>query len=141
MAGDVPPNASLLQGRAQAMSGSEKIRSILLGMALAAVFASCPARAADYAPMDCEKASKPAEKTICSTYSLGQREARVATMYGILTSLVAMGARGNVGEAQIAWIKKRDECETDVACIESAYSERIKQLSEAFDTIAARGPF
>ena len=62
-------------------------------------------------------------------------------MYGILTSLVAMGARSDLGEAQIAWIKKRDECETDVACIDVAYSERIKQLATAFDTIAARGPF
>jgi uncharacterized protein len=123
------------------MTRSGKLKSILISAALAVVCASSSARAADYAPMDCEKASKPAEKTICAAYSLGQREARVATMYGILSSLVAMGSRSNLGEAQIAWIKKRDECQTDVGCIEAAYSERIKQLSAAFDTIAARGPF
>ncbi len=123
------------------MSRSQKLKWCLLGAAMAAVCASSAAKAADYAPIDCEKASKTAEKTICSSYSLGQREARVAAMYGILTSLVAMGARGDLGDAQLAWIKKRDGCETDLACIESAYSERIKQLSEAFDTIATRGPF
>jgi uncharacterized protein len=123
------------------MSRSLKLRSIWLGATLAVFCATSAVKAADYAPMDCEKASKPAEKTICSTYSLGQREARVATMYGILMSLAAMGARGNIGDAQIAWIKKRDECEADVSCIESAYSTRIKELSDAFNAIAARGPF
>jgi uncharacterized protein len=47
-----------------------------------AIFAICfPAVAAagDYAPINCAKAKTPAETKICTTYSLGEAEARMAT--------------------------------------------------------------
>jgi uncharacterized protein len=57
--------------------------------------------AADYAPINCAKATSAADVTICKTYSLGQAEARMATLYGIAMSLVAMGQRGDIGDAQL----------------------------------------
>jgi uncharacterized protein len=69
-------------------------------VALSLLVASAPGRAADYAPFDCSKASAPAERAICRSYPFGQAEARMATMFGIVTSLVAMGQRGDIGDAQ-----------------------------------------
>jgi uncharacterized protein len=110
-------------------------------VALSLLVASVPARAADYAPIDCSKASSPAERAICRSYPLGQAEARMATMFGIVTSLVAMGRRGDIGDAQRKWLNQRDACGDDSACLARAYQSRITALSSALDAIASRGPF
>jgi uncharacterized protein len=109
--------------------------------ALSLLAASIPARAADYAPIDCSKASSPAERTICRSYPLGQAEARMATLFGVVTSLVAMGQRADIGDAQRKWLKERNGCGNDGACIARAYQSRIGTLSATLDTIASRGPF
>jgi uncharacterized protein len=110
-------------------------------IALSLLAASVPARAADYAPIDCSKASSPAERTICRSYPLGQAEARMATLFGVVTSLVAMGQRGDIGDAQRKWLKERNACADDNACIARAYQSRIAALSETLDAIASHGPF
>jgi uncharacterized protein len=110
-------------------------------IAVAFLAVSAPARAADYAPIDCGKASLPAERAICSSYPLGQAEARMATLFGVVTSLVAMGQRGDIGDAQRQWLKQRDACGGDTACLARAYQSRIDALSAALDTIASHGPF
>jgi uncharacterized protein len=118
------------------------LRKLMGGLvALSLLVAPVPARAADYAPIDCSKVSLPAEGAICRSYPLGQAEARMATMFGIVTSLVAMGQRGDIGDAQRKWLKQRNACGDDNACIARAYQSRIAVLSSAFDAIASRGPF
>jgi uncharacterized protein len=118
------------------------LRKLMGGLvALSLLVAPVPARAADYAPIDCSKVSLPAERAICRSHPLGQAEARMATMFGIVTSLVAMGQRGDIGDAQRKWLKQRNACGDDNACIARAYQSRIAVLSSAFDAIASRGPF
>jgi uncharacterized protein len=116
-----------------------KLAGVLLVLSLFA--ASVPARAADYAPIDCGKASSPAERTICRSYLLGQAEARMATLFGVVTSLVAMGQRADIGDAQRAWLKERNACGDNGACIARAYQSRIAALSANLDAIASHGPF
>ena len=99
------------------------------------------ANAAGYAPLDCGKTSSQAEKTICANYELGQLEARAATLFEITTSLVAMGQRGDIQDAQRAFITQREACRSDVACIRNIYVTRIKQLEAVVAGIASRGPF
>jgi uncharacterized protein len=101
----------------------------------------CVAIAADYAPLACAKARSAAEITICKTYSLGQAEARMATLYGIATSLVAMGQRGDIGDAQRRWLLQRAACGGDVACLARAYDERVEQLNKVIAAIASHGPY
>jgi uncharacterized protein len=120
-------------------NGLRKLAGGLIALSLLA--ASVPARAADYTPIDCGKASSPAERTICRSYPLGQAEARMATMFGVVTSLVAMGQRGDIGDAQRKWLKERNACGDDGACIARAYQSRVNALSSALDAIASRGPF
>jgi uncharacterized protein len=117
-------------------------RKLIVGaVALSLLAASASARAADYAPIDCSKTSSPAERMICRSYPLGQAEARMATLFGVVTSLVAMGQRGDIGDAQQKWLKERNACGDDSACIARAYQSRVSALSSALDAIASRGPF
>jgi uncharacterized protein len=97
--------------------------------------------AADYAPIDCAKATSAADRTICKNYALGQAEARMATLYGIDMSLVAMGQRGDIGDAQKQWLKTREACGANVGCLTRSYSDRIGQLSTVIDGIASHGPY
>jgi uncharacterized protein len=121
-------------------------RKIVRAAALATAVAILPgilgaARAEPYAPLDCGKAASPSETTICRSYGLGQDEARMATLFAIATSLVAMGERGDIGDAQRRWLKARDACGADAACLAEAYRARIAALSAVIEAIAARGPF
>lgn len=110
-------------------------------VALILLAVSAPVCAADYAPIDCSKASLTVERAICRSYSLGQAEARMATLFGIATSLVPMGQRGDIGDAQRKWLKERNACGSDNACIAGVYQSRITALASALDAIASRGPF
>jgi len=96
--------------------------------------------AADYAPLDCAKATSSAERAICSDYGLGQQEARVATLFAITTSLVAMGQRGDIQDQQRAFLKERDACSSSIPCLRTAYEARGKQLEAVLAQIRQRGP-
>jgi uncharacterized protein len=113
--------------------------AIAIGLSLAAD--PCLAVAADYAPLNCAKAKSAAEITICKTYALGQAEARMATLYGVATSLVAMGRRGDIRDAQAEFLKARAACGRHVACLTKVYSARIEQLDEVIAEIASHGPY
>jgi uncharacterized protein len=118
------------------------MRSFILGFIGVAAFASATAvSAADYAPLDCRKANAPAPSAICSNYSLGQAEARMATLFGIATSLVAMGQRGDLIDTQRDWLVERDRCGDDTGCLSDAYERRIRQLDAVIADIASRGPY
>lgn len=108
-----------------------------------AAFALAPqaAPAATYAPLACDKTTTAAETTICRTYALGQDEARLATLFGVLTSLVAMGQRGDLVDTQRRFIARRDACGADTNCLAKAYAVRIDELSQAIDALAKRGSF
>ncbi len=114
-----------------------------LAAAIAASVVGIPAlaNAATYAPINCRKATTAADVTICKTYSLGQAEARMTTLFGIATSLVAMGQRGDIMDEQASWLKLREACGSKVSCLSSAYDARISQLRKVIDDIASRGPY
>jgi uncharacterized protein len=103
--------------------------------------AASAAHAANYAPLDCAKARTPTERAICRNYALGQREARMATLYEWTTSLVAMGQRGDIEDAQRAFIKRREACGAKVACIRRVDDARIAQLEAVMKRISSGGPY
>ena len=96
--------------------------------------------AADYAPLECKEASSQAHRRICSSYSLGQAEARMATLFGMLTALAGMGQRDEIKDSQREWLSARDSCGDDVGCLADAYAKRISELNRAFEAIASRAP-
>ncbi len=118
------------------------MRSVILGfIGVAAFAAASEALAADYAPLDCREAGGLALYAICSNYSLGQEEAHMATLFGIATSLVAMGQRGDLIDTQRDWLAERDRCGDDKGCLHDAFGRRIRRLNGLIDSIASRGPY
>src|SRR5580704_14670861 len=98
---------------------------------LLSVFSFAPnlGYAASHAPLDCVKT------VICKSYALGQDEARMATLFGVLTSLVAMGQRSDLVDTQRRWISVREACGSKMDCLSQAYKTRIDELSQALDTL------
>ncbi|WP_319517337.1 hypothetical protein [uncultured Martelella sp.] len=102
---------------------------VVSGMALT----GAPAQAASF---DCSASGLTAnEKTICANLTLNDDDVKMATMYTMLKGLFAMGMSGNMADNQKAWLKEREACGTDVACIEKAYDTRIDQLQKLYDGI------
>jgi uncharacterized protein len=116
-------------------------RLIFIAIAASTMSMCGVAFGADYAPIDCAKAISAADRTICRNYRLGQAEARMATLYGIDMSLVAMGQRGDIGDAQRLWLTKREACGSVVSCLTKTYDARIQELNKVIDGIASHGPY
>lgn len=117
------------------------MRKFGLALVIGGLLVPSLAVAGQYAPLDCSKAQSASETAICRSYALGQDEARMATLYGIATSLVAMGQRGEIQDAQRAWLQKREECGARVSCLNDAYAVRIGELNRVVESVASRGPF
>lgn len=116
------------------------VRTIAAALILCLVAAGV-ARAASYAPLNCAAARSPTERAICHSYALGQLEARMATLYQWTTSLVAMGQRGAIMDAQHTFIRSRESCGAKVACISRAYDAHIAELQAVMKRIASGGPY
>lgn len=113
------------------------MRRMLL-LASLALLAPIAAHAASF---DCAKARAADEKAICRHRALEDADVRMATMFELEGHLLAMGGRGALQDAQVAWLKQRRRCGADVACLTRSYDRRLAELQRTFDTIAARGPF
>ncbi len=88
------------------------------------------------ASFDCETQTlKPDEKTICDVRVLNDADVRMVTTFDLLSGLLAMGARGTIQDQQTEWLKKRQACGADVACLTSSYQERQKELNDAYKQI------
>jgi uncharacterized protein len=92
-------------------------------------------------PIDCAKASSPTEKTICSTPSLLQADARMTTYFEIATQFVGMGVRGDLYDSQQAFPAVRSKCGTNKACILAAYKKRTAPLEAVIANVKTHGPF
>jgi uncharacterized protein len=108
-------------------------------LALAAAFFSLTAYAAS--PIDCTKAQNLTERTICSTTSLLQADARMTAYFEIATQFVGMGVRGDLGDSQQAFPAVRDRCGADKACILAAYKKQTGPLEAVIANVATHGPF
>ncbi len=112
-----------------------------LGLALAgglSLAAPTPAAAASF---DCTAAKSRDEKAVCVNRELSDLDVKMATLYDVLTHLVAMGQRGDLQEGQKAFLAFRGTCGGRVACIRVAYQNRIAQLETGLQAIYARGPY
>ena len=118
-----------------------KTTGAALTVGVTILLAAVPARAADYVPLNCAAAASASEKTICGNYGLGQLEARMATLYQWSTSFVGMGQRGDMQDAQRAFLKQRDACGANVSCLRGAYDNRIGQLQAVMTRVMEKGPF
>ena len=65
----------------------------------------------------------------------------MAVRYQTLAGLVAMGRRGDMGDAQRDFLKARGRCGADNACLTTLYRARIATLKSEYDVLRSRGPF
>lgn len=100
-----------------------------------------PVGGAGAASFDCKAAKGPDEQAVCVNRDLSDLDVRMATLYEVLTHLVAMGQRGDLQDQQRAFLAYRATCGSKVPCIRKVYDERIGQLNKGLQAIYARGPF
>jgi len=93
------------------------------------------------ASFDCSKAKAPDEKAVCADREMDDQDVEMAVLYTRLKQLVAAGTRGDLEASQTAWLKRREACGDDRACLSKAYADRLFVLRQSFDELARRGPF
>ena len=82
------------------------------------------------ASFNCGKATTPDEIAICRTPSLSDLDMQMATLYGMRMQIpMLMGAKGAAQDEQRAFLQSRAACGSSVACITSAYQQRIAALN------------
>lgn len=121
-----------------AINRTKNLRAATLIAALGLAVMVCatlpsPAAAASF---DCEKPDLAAdEKAICDNRGLNDADVKMVTTFDLLSGLFAMGNRGVMQDEQITWLKKRQACDADVACLKAAYDERLKQLQDGYNSL------
>jgi WD40 repeat protein/uncharacterized protein YecT (DUF1311 family) len=98
--------------------------------------------ATNQAGFDCDKASTPTEKCICSDSDLSLKDAVLAEDYNNAMKFLSSREKNKLKSEQKAWLKMRDEkCPQshihdvygiciDTNCIQNMYEDRIKELKE-----------
>lgn len=113
--------------------------TIILAAMAACLVSVCllSAGAASAASFDCAKAVSPAEKAVCADPTLSRLDERLTKAYrqGVdelwLDQILeprTPTARAYRG-AQFAWLKARDVCGADTACLKRLYEHRLKMLT------------
>ena len=88
------------------------------------------------ASFDCDAEKLAAdEKVICDNRELNDADVKMVTTFELLSGLFAMGNRGHLQDDQSAWLKTRQACGAEKACIANAYAVRMKQLTDAYDSL------
>lgn len=88
------------------------------------------------ASFDCSKTDlKADEKAICDNRNLNDLDVKMVTTFELMSGLLPMGNRGDLQDQQTVWLKTRQACNADVACIGNAYEARLKQLMSAYTSI------
>ena len=107
--------------------------------AMAAFGATCALAAlalpASAASFDCKQARHADEKAICADRQLSELDVQMATTYRLLSGLFAMGVRGDMGDAQLAWLDERRACGASRVCLKQRYQERLAALQKIYDKI------
>jgi len=110
-------------------------KKIIAGLAV--MFAGLHAHADNAGPsFDCAKASSQAEMMICSDPDLANLDAQLSTAYK--AALSKANDQAALKHEEIEWMKKTRNACADVACLKSAYQQRLQDLQgSANATMAA----
>ncbi|ANH99511.1 hypothetical protein A8L59_19540 [Pseudomonas koreensis] len=88
--------------------------------------------------MDCAKAASAVENAICADKGLYELDAQMGALYRKLIKITGEG-QPELKRTQRLWLKTRNQCEADVACLEQSYRDRLKLLqAQQMDAVAHR---
>ncbi|CAD6107553.1 lysozyme inhibitor LprI family protein [Escherichia coli] len=93
---------------------------------------SCAGSAASF---DCHRATGTDEKAICTDQRLSEQDTEMAIKYHWLKGLAGMGVAGEMEDTQRTWLKKRQTCGSDSACLRTLYRQRIQALDKIYDSV------
>ncbi|MEY2343013.1 lysozyme inhibitor LprI family protein [Acidithiobacillus sp. IBUN Pt1247-S3] len=81
-------------------------------------------------PIFCKKAAGATETTICKSEKLRNLDNELNARYSSYrdSQLACDPLRDQLKTEQLAWLKQRNACGADAACIERAYKQRLTQL-------------
>jgi uncharacterized protein len=114
------------------------MRTALFLLLFGPVLLAIPAKAASF---DCGRARAADERAVCASRALSELDVEMAVRFDTLAGLVAMGTRGDMGDAQRAFLASRRRCGRDARCLTALYRGRIAVLKTQYDTLKQRGPF
>lgn len=97
------------------------------------IIPTAPALSASF---DCQRKDLAADETvICEERTLNDLDVKMVTTFDLLTGLMPMGNRDTLRDEQLAWLKTRQACGADAACLKNAYEARMKQLDTAYKSL------
>ena len=97
-------------------------------IAIAVLFqTSIPALASP--SFDCAKASNPTERAICGSSNLSRLDVDLSRSYRAYRNTLSSSQRETLLSQQRAWLRQRNSCGGNNACIEQAYLSRIGELT------------
>ena len=88
------------------------------------------------ASFGCQKVVQEDEKTICTNRTLNDMDVEMATKYQFLQGLFPMGTRGAMQDEQKKWLRSRQQCGGDTACLTKSYKSRLRQLDKIYAGIS-----
>ncbi len=77
---------------------------------------------------DCARAATATEKAICASPAIATLDRVMAEAYGKIYAARRGTARSALVRQQKEWLKRRNACGADVACLATVYSTRISEL-------------
>ncbi|EON13217.1 Lipoprotein LprI [Pandoraea communis] len=87
------------------------------------------------ASFDCTKAASATEKAICADAKLSKLDSDLAVVW---KSVSRASGTPSLMASQRQWLKRRDTCGADVACLSARYNERLAALAGNPDTSVNR---
>lgn len=112
------------------------MRMVLASMALGGLIwagaAATPGSTAEAASFNCTRAGTATERAICGNRALEDKDVEMATIFGLIRPVFAMGARGAFMDEQNAWLIQRNRCGGDRACLTRRYDARITALRQSY---------
>lgn len=103
-----------------------RIGSVVAAVMALAVGVATPAMAASF---DCTRAGSPVERTICANLTLSHLDEQLNTAYRDRVAGLYGPAAQSLRHSQRDWLRGRDRCGIDAACIERAYRSRLAVLT------------
>jgi uncharacterized protein len=118
------PDAWIHDGKWVVLEGSDKL-IMHLDIQVMLVLGRRPLATKPSPSFPCAKATTPTEKAICGSFVLAAWDRRVALAWHQLNET---GLRANEFEEQKTWLRSRDTCLSDAACLEKTMSQRVQDL-------------
>lgn len=77
---------------------------------------------------DCKKATTPTEKAICASGELGQLDTQISQQFKKVRTLASLYLRRTLLDEQMGWLKERNKCGRDEACLRTSMQKRAAGL-------------